>query len=154
MYDQTSRLVNDNQIVIFIDNIDGSVFRREAFRGCDRQFDFDAITGANSVGRFCLTAIHQDRRVFDQILQPRATPPVHARGEKRIKTLACFFGCYLKSTVRILIEFRVHAVWKQSLEYRLQAESTRGPPKGGTPKPFPKRLKAALQTLLFARRND
>src|SRR5215471_16250698 len=138
MYDQTSRLVYDNQIDIFVNNVDRNVFRREAFRGRDRQFDFDAITGANFVGRFCLTAIYQDRRVFDQILQPRATPPVNPRGEKRVETLACFFGCYLKSAVRILIELRVHA-----------CEAKFGvSPSGGIYERA--RLKAVLQTLGIA----
>ena len=107
---KTSGFVNDNQIRILIYNIDGNVFRREALSGRGRQFDFNTITGANFVGGFCLTTIHEDHCVFDQILQARTTPPIDTRRQKRIETLACCFGCYCKSAVRIVIEFAVHVL--------------------------------------------
>jgi len=108
MYNQSGWFVDDDQIFVFVNYVDGNVFRSEHLRRMRRQFDFDFIVGANFVRRLRQSAADENIAVVNQPLEPRTTPTFDSFREKRVEPLACRFGCYRESEVRILIDGRSH----------------------------------------------
>jgi hypothetical protein len=78
------------------------------------QFNFNFIKGANFVSRLCQLATHQNIAVINQPLKARTAPALDSFGQKRVEALACLFGCYRESEMRILIDGRIHALSRTS----------------------------------------
>lgn len=92
MHNYAGRFVDDDQFVVFIDNIDGNVFGKERRCGQGRQFRFDLIGRSQFVGSFCRAPIDQHVTVFNQALKTCAAPAFNARSEERIESRSrvCF----------------------------------------------------------------
>ena len=66
--------VNDYQRLIFVNDLEWNIFRREEVRRRRYQFNFNLVMFAEFVGRLCDFAVYEYVFVFDQPLQTRTTP--------------------------------------------------------------------------------
>lgn len=92
VHNYAGRFVEDDQVVVFIDHVDGNVFGEERRCGQGRQFRFDFIGRSQFVGSFCCAPIDQHVTIVNQALKTRAAPAFNARSEERIESRSrvCF----------------------------------------------------------------
>ncbi len=92
MDDHARGLVDDDQIVIGIENIEGNGFGLRV-HGCRRgNFDGDCIAGFNAMGALRRSAVYAGVAVVEQRLDARAAEIGEMRRQKTIEAPACVFG--------------------------------------------------------------
>ena len=93
MHNKTGGLVDDDEVVVFVNDRERNILRLRFCRDRRRQADFVGIPRFDPcVGVSYFFARARDVSGFDQLLQPRAADVGKARGEKLIEPLACVFG--------------------------------------------------------------
>ena len=85
MHHHAGLLVDNDQVLIFVNNVDWNILGNKRFRRRRCQLNLDFIRWSNSVRGFGSLSINQDIGIFDQPMQARATPTFHSRRQKRVQ---------------------------------------------------------------------
>ncbi len=93
MNDHRCRLIYDDQVVVFVNNVEGNIFGLEFRRRKRGELCVDLIVGPELVRRFRGAAVDQHVLLFDQTLEPRAAPAFELFREKNVEALS---GCVFR----------------------------------------------------------
>ena len=77
---QTGGFVNDDECLVFVNDLDRDRFGCKTGRSRRDQFDFQLVVFAKFVGRFGRLAVYQNVFCFDETLEPCATPALNPCG--------------------------------------------------------------------------
>ena len=93
MDDHAGGLVDDDNLFVFVDDVERDVFGREVERRGRCEFYLDAVARADFVRWLGGAAVDERVAVFDEPLDGRAARALDARGEHRVEPRARFlFG--------------------------------------------------------------
>jgi len=94
VYHHPGRLIDDSQVGIFIDEVQGNGFREESARFGLRQRDLDLFLAAQLVACLRRLAIQEDLMFFNPFLDLRAALFWKCFAQEAVETLAlvCCFG--------------------------------------------------------------